>query len=85
MDNELPFWPIFIILGLLLIGIIGGWVLHTCPTCEKYICSNDGDVVDIIEEFCYDFHNPNSTSDYRESWGRAYRQCLIYNLHIKGD
>jgi hypothetical protein len=37
-----------------------------------------------VEEHCYKVHNPdNNITNYRESWGSAYRLCLRNNLCIE--
>ena len=36
--------------------------------------------IEWVDTFCYKIHNPNSTANYRESWGSAYRLCMLNNL-----
>ena len=48
---------------------------------DKIICKGD-DFVKLVDAVCYSVHNPDSQRKYSESWGLAYRGCMVNNLRI---
>jgi hypothetical protein len=68
------------VIGLL----IATWIIITddFESKDNNFVHEGVDYINKVDEVCYSVHNPNSTSNYREGWGSAYRLCMLQNLNI---
>lgn len=79
-----PFEPILCLILIIVFMIIWYVQSYEQKTEDKPKTIHQGkDYIKLVDEVCYRTHNPNRTTNYRESWGSAYRDCIQQNIGIK--
>lgn len=78
--------------GFFVMAILASFISLTLDDgcdCKEAVCEDKGmndydvDYVVKVDKVCYGTHNPyNGVENYRESWGSAYRICLLNNLNV---